>query len=195
MPSGVVKSGDSFLFSHQVRLDDIRLVITDVDGVLTDGGIYYDATGECLKRFHVRDGLGIRMLEECGIRVAVLSGRDSPTLRKRVSDLGVSFFQFGVKDKALACRQLMAQAGVSLEQTACIGDDTIDLPAFAACGLSFAVADAPEYVQWQASHVLSKQGGEGAFRELSDRILAAQGMEHVFNSAEGFCSVMNKVAQ
>ncbi|MEF8699653.1 MAG: 3-deoxy-manno-octulosonate cytidylyltransferase [Candidatus Accumulibacter sp. UW27] len=176
-------------------LADVRLVITDVDGVLTDGGIYYDASGECLKRFHVRDGLGIRLLEECGIRVAVLSGRDSATLRKRVADLGVTLFRFGVKDKALACRQLMQETGVARAQTACIGDDSIDLPAFASCGLAFAVADAPRYVQRRASTVLSTPGGQGAFRELADAILLAQGREDVFASAEGFASVMARMAQ
>lgn len=181
--------------ASQPGLADIRLVITDVDGVLTDGSIFYDASGECLKRFHVRDGLGIRMLEENGVRVAVLSGRDSPTLRKRVADLGISFFKLGVKDKALACRELMMSAGVESFQTACVGDDTIDLPAFHACGLSFSVADAPEYVQRQSSRVLSKKGGEGAFRELSDQILAAQGKGHVFGSADGFLATMNKVVQ
>ena len=176
-------------------LADIRLVITDVDGVLTDGGIYYDATGECLKRFHVRDGLGMRLLEENGVRVAVLSGRDSPTLRKRVADLGITLYQFGVKDKHAACRELMEQAGVEVKQTVCIGDDSIDLPAFAACGLSYAVADAPVYVQARASAVLVKEGGKGAFRELADAILVAQGKEHVFGSAEGFSTVMGRVAQ
>ena len=176
-------------------LADIKLVITDVDGVLTDGGIYYDATGECLKRFHVRDGLGMRLLEENGVRVAVLSGRDSPTLRKRVADLGITLYQFGVKDKHAACRELMEQAGVEVKQTVCIGDDSIDLPAFAACGLSYAVADAPVYVQARASAVLVKEGGKGAFRELADAILVAQGKEHVFGSAEGFSTVMGRVAQ
>ena len=176
-------------------LADIKLVITDVDGVLTDGGIYYDATGECLKRFHVRDGLGMRLLEENGVRVAVLSGRDSPTLRKRVADLGITLYQFGVKDKHGACRELMAQAGVEVNQTVCIGDDSIDLPAFAACGLSYAVADAPVYVQARASAVLVKEGGKGAFRELADAILVAQGKEHVFGSAEGFSTVMGRVVQ
>jgi YrbI family 3-deoxy-D-manno-octulosonate 8-phosphate phosphatase len=126
-------------------------VITDVDGVLTDGGIYYNETGECLKRFHVRDGLGIRLLEECGVRVAVLSGRDSATLRKRVADLGVTLYQFGIKDKAAACRELMRQAGVTASETACIGDDSIDLPAFAACGISYTVAAAPDYVKANAT--------------------------------------------
>ncbi|MBX8513268.1 3-deoxy-manno-octulosonate cytidylyltransferase [Pseudomonas cichorii] len=176
-------------------LADIRLVITDVDGVLTDGGIFYDATGECLKRFHVRDGMGMRMLEENGVRVAVLSGRDSATLRKRVADLGVELCQFGIKDKKAACEQLMAAAGVTALQTACIGDDSIDLPAFAACGLSFAVADAPVYVQQQATHVLQRAGGTGAFREVSDSILIAQGKADVLGSAAGYASVMAKMAQ
>ncbi|HYQ53465.1 MAG TPA: 3-deoxy-manno-octulosonate cytidylyltransferase [Pseudomonas sp.] len=176
-------------------LADIRLVITDVDGVLTDGGIYYDATGECLKRFHVRDGMGMRLLEENGVRVAVLSGRDSATLRKRVADLGVTLCQFGVKDKLAACNQLMAEAGVTLEQTACIGDDCIDLPAFAACGMSFAVADAPVYVKAAATQTLASAGGTGAFREVADAILFAQGKEAVLGSAAGYAKVMAKMAQ
>jgi 3-deoxy-manno-octulosonate cytidylyltransferase (CMP-KDO synthetase) len=148
-----------FLDEAPESLADVRLVITDVDGVLTDGGIIYDETGECMKRFHVRDGLGIRLLEECGIRVAVLSGRDSATLRKRVADLGVSLHSFGVKDKAQACAALMQAAGVEPSQTVCMGDGTIDLPAFAACGLSYAVADAPDYVKQQATGVLALAGG------------------------------------
>lgn len=176
-------------------LADIRLVITDVDGVLTDGGIYYDATGECLKRFHVRDGMGMRLLEENGVRVAVLSGRDSATLRKRVADLGVTLCKFGIKDKLAACKQLMAEAGVKLEQTACIGDDCIDLPAFTACGMSFAVADAPVYVKAAASHTLNSAGGTGAFRELADAILFAQGKDKVLRTADGYAKVLNRMAQ
>lgn len=179
----------------QPTLADIRLVITDVDGVLTDGSIYYDATGECLKRFHVRDGLGIRLLEENGVRVAVLSGRDSATLRKRVEDLGIGLYQFGIKDKQAACRRLMAQAGVTALQTACIGDDSIDLPAFEACGMAFAVADAPIYIQQRATLVLQSKGGTGAFRELADAILIAQGKAQVLGSAEGYKAVMGQMAQ
>jgi 3-deoxy-manno-octulosonate cytidylyltransferase (CMP-KDO synthetase) len=184
---------------HQIQfapsLADVKLVITDVDGVLTDGGVYYDQSGECVKRFHIRDGLGIRLLEESGIRVAVLSGRDSATLRKRVADLGVTLFMFGVKDKAGACRALMAQADVQPAQTACIGDDSIDLPAFASCGLSYAVADAPTYVKARATAVLETRGGEGAFRELADAILSAKGKADVFCSSEGFATVMTGVTQ
>lgn len=176
-------------------LADIRLVITDVDGVLTDGGLFYDATGECLKRFHVRDGLGMKLLEQSGVRVAVLSGRDSAVLRKRVADLGLGLCLLGVKDKAAACRTLMEQAGVTALQTACVGDDSIDLPAFASCGLSFAVADAPEYVRRAATAVLQSKGGEGAFRELADAILRAQGKQGVYETAQGYAKVMSEMAQ
>ncbi|WP_447810720.1 3-deoxy-manno-octulosonate cytidylyltransferase [Pseudomonas putida] len=176
-------------------LADIKLVITDVDGVLTDGGIYYDATGECLKRFHVRDGMGMRLLEENGVRVAVLSGRDSATLRKRVGDLGITLCQFGVKDKMAACEQLMSEAGVTAKQTACIGDDCIDLPAFAACGMSFAVADAPSYVRAAATQTLEAFGGTGAFREVADAILFAQNKEAVLGTAAGYSTIMAKMAQ
>lgn len=179
----------------RLSLADVRLVITDVDGVLTDGGLFYDASGECLKRFHVRDGLGMKLLEETGVRVAVLSGRDSATLRKRVADLGLTLCMLGVKDKATACRELMAQAGVTAEQTVCIGDDSIDLPAFATCGLSYAVADAPIYVRQAARGVLQTPGGQGAFRELADAILVAQGKQNVIGSAEGYTGVMSAMAQ
>lgn len=179
----------------QATLAGVKLVITDVDGVLTDGGIFCNETGECLKRFHVRDGLGIRLLEKNGVRVAVLSGLDSAMLRKRVADLGVSLHQFGAKVKAAASRALMGQAGVTARETACIGDDSIDLPAFAACGLSYAVADAPTYVQARATGALTLSGGKGAFRELADAILLAQGKGHVFGSAEGYSSVMAGMAQ
>ena len=176
-------------------LADVRLVITDVDGVLTDGGLLYGAEGECLKRFHVRDGLGMRLLEESGVRVAVLSGRDSPALRRRIADLGLQLCMLGVKDKAEACRQLMAHAGVTAAQTACIGDDSIDLPAFEACGMSYAVPDAPAYVRQAASAVLHTSGGQGAFRELADAILVAQGRQAVLGSAEAYAQVMSAMAQ
>lgn len=190
-----IMSGGVDLLSSKPTLSDVKLVITDVDGVLTDGSIFYNESGECLKRFHVRDGLGIRLLEESGIRVAVLSGRDSATLRKRVADLGVSLCQFGVKDKFQACIDLMQQAGVSASQTVCIGDDSIDLPAFSACAMSYAVADAPDYVQRKATGILRHSGGTGAFRELADAILLAQGKSEVFASHEGFSHVMSGVAQ
>lgn len=176
-------------------LADIRLVITDVDGVLTDGGLFYDANGECIKRFHVRDGLGMRMLEENGVQVAVLSGRDSPALRRRLADLGITLFHLGVKDKYAASLALMEQAGVTSFQTACIGDDSIDLPMFEACGMSFAVADAAVHMRKAATSLLETKGGKGAFRELADQLLAAIGREENLGTADGYRAVMSLMVQ
>ena len=164
------------------KLQKIKLVITDVDGVLTDGLLHYDANGEAIKSFHVRDGLGIRMLMEHGIQVAVLSGRSSPILQKRMQDLGIKL-------------AILKQANVTPEQTAYIGDDSVDLPAFAVCGFSFAVADAAGYVQDCADYVLSLGGGKGAFREMSDMILTAQGKTEVYASAQGFLKTVENMAQ
>jgi len=171
-------------------LAHIKLVITDLDGVLTDGSLYYEATGECLKRFHVHDGLGIRMLEESGIRVAVVSGRDSPTLRKRMDDLKVSYTMFGVKDKAAACKALIEQAGVTALETACIGDDSIDFPAFEMCGVSFAGTDAPIYVRRAAGRALLLGGGCGAFREVVDLILRQKRRGSVYQSDQSYMEQM-----
>ncbi|OOF58339.1 KdsC family phosphatase [Rodentibacter myodis] len=179
----------------QQKLKNIKLVITDVDGVLTDGLLHYDANGEAIKSFHVRDGLGVKMLMDAGIQVAVLSGRDSAILRRRIADLGIKLFFLGKLEKETACFDLMKQAGVTPEQTAYIGDDSVDLPAFAICGLSFAVADAPIYVKNAVDHILSLEGGKGAFREMSDMILTAQGKSAVFNSAQGFLNVAKNMEQ
>lgn len=176
-------------------LADVRLVITDIDGVLTDGSIWYDESGECLKRFHVRDGMGLRMLIESGVAVAVVSGRDSATLRKRLADLGVSEFVLNVKDKAAACHQLMDKFGVNKSQTAFIGDDSIDLPAFEVVGWPIAVPDAEDYVRRAARMVLSKPGGHGAFRDFADALLAATGKGDVYASVKGYTAVMNKMSQ
>lgn len=177
------------------KLKKIKLVITDIDGVLTDGLLHYDANGEAIKSFHVRDGLGIRMLIESGIQVAVLSGRDSPILRKRIADLKIPHFILGKLEKESACFQLMQQNNVTAEETAYIGDDSVDLPAFAVCGLSFAVADAPQYVKTNADYVLQLGGGKGAFREMSDMILEAQGKSDVYATAKGFLKTVEKMTQ
>lgn len=176
-------------------LAKIKFVITDVDGVLTDGGFYYDANGEALKRFYVHDGLGIKMLLAAGIQVAVLSGGDSPILRKRISDLGIPLFLLGKMEKRSACLSLIEQAGVNAEETLYLGDDTLDLPAFEICGTSVAVADALPYIRAQADIVLTKNGGQGAFRELSDRLLREQGKADIFETADGFLKYVDKMAQ
>lgn len=177
------------------QLAKIKLVITDIDGVLTDGSLYYDAQGEALKYFNVKDGLGIKMLLACGIQVAVLSGGDTPILRRRIQDLGIPLFQLGKMSKRQACLDLMAEAGVTAEETAFLGDDTLDLPAFEVCGLAVAVGDAFDYMKEQADLVLTRAGGHSAFRELSDMILKAQGKEEVYATADGFMKVVEQMKQ
>lgn len=176
-------------------LSNIELIITDVDGVLTDGGIYYDENGECIKRFHVRDGLGIKLLQQAGVQVAILSGRDSKSLRKRISDLGISIFELGVKNKEVACKNIIKQAGTTKINTAYIGDDTIDLPAFVNCGLAVAVADAPEYIKAKCDLVLDTKGGFGALRELADKILIEQGKSKLLDDPSVFLKIHANVTQ
>lgn len=157
--------------SVEARLRNIRLVITDVDGVFSDGGLYYGPDGECLKRFHARDGLGVRLLQQAGIQVAVLSGRDCPALRRRLADLDITEAVLGQEDKRAALSGIMERCGVVAEEVAFIGDDIPDMEVFGLCGVSVTVADAPEYVKARADLVLECKGGLGAFRELVDEIL------------------------
>lgn len=152
-------------------LAGIRLIITDVDGVLTDGGLYYGPDGECIKRFHAQDGLGMVMLRKAGIRVAVLSGRDCPALRRRLNDLGIDMFRLGKVEKRAACESLLQEAGVSAHEALFIGDDLPDLDGFACCGLRVTVPNARDEVKRAADIVLQTQGGQGAFRELVDMLL------------------------
>lgn len=181
--------------SKKSLLSNIELVITDIDGVLTDGGIYYDEHGECMKRFHVRDGLGIKLLQQAGVKVAVLSGRDSKALRKRLADLGIDIFNLGVKNKEVACKDIIKQVGTTKANTLYIGDDSIDLPAFISCGLAVTVADAPEYVKSQCDLILDTQGGFGAFRELADKILMEQGNFKLLDDPSTFLKVHAAVTQ
>ena len=154
------------------RLKHVKLVVTDVDGVLTDGGLYYGPDGECLKRFNARDGLGVRLLQRAGIQVAILSGRDCPALRKRIEDLGVAEAVLGQQDKRSALAGIMERCGgVAAEEVAFIGDDVSDMKVFGLCGVSVTVKDAPEYVKNRADLVLEKRGGDGSFRELTEKIL------------------------
>lgn len=157
------------------RLRNIRLLVTDVDGVLTDGGLYYGPDGECLKRFHARDGLAVKRLQQAGIQVAVLSGRDCPALRKRLDDLGITERVLGQADKQTALSGIIERCGVAAQEVACIGDDIPDRELFGLCGLAVTVADAPAYVKARADLVLECKGGQGAFRELADKLLLEHG--------------------
>lgn len=183
------------LESEKSLLSNINLVITDIDGVLTDGGIYYDEHGECIKRFHVRDGLGIKLLQQAGIQVAVLSGKDSKSLRKRISDLGIDIFMLGIKNKEVACQEIIQRANTIKANTVYIGDDTIDLPAFISCGVAVAVADAPDYVKVKCDLVTDTKGGFGALRELADKILIEQGQSKLIEDPAAFLKIHADITQ
>jgi 3-deoxy-manno-octulosonate cytidylyltransferase (CMP-KDO synthetase) len=168
---GVDTPEDAQQVSRILQWRQIRGLLCDVDGVLTDGRLWYGPEGEQLKPFHARDGSAIQQLMQRGIAVAVVSGRDSPALRRRMADLGIRHGVLGQPDKAAACRQIAAELGLVLETLAYVGDDSLDLPGMACCGWSFAVADAPEAVQLSARSVLRSRGGEGAIREVAELLL------------------------
>lgn len=152
----------------------VALLVLDVDGVLTDGRLWFNTEGEALKAFHVRDGLGIKLLRTAGVEVAVISGRSSPAVVARMQELGVSNVVQGVADKVAALGQLLRALGLPASRTACLVDDTSDLPLMHAVGLAAAVADAHPSVLAAARHVTATPGGHGAVREFCDWLLDAR---------------------
>ena len=154
-------------------LANIQLLILDVDGVLTDGRLYFGAKGEALKVFHVRDGHGIKLLMGAGVQVAAFSGRRSAATAARLRELGVPVVQ-GCSDKLAALHKLTQRLKVDPLNCACIVDDTPDLPLMSAVGLAAAVADAHPVVLSAAHWVAQSPGGRGAVRELCDAILRAR---------------------
>jgi 3-deoxy-D-manno-octulosonate 8-phosphate phosphatase (KDO 8-P phosphatase) len=156
------------------RARSVRLLALDVDGVLTDGRIYLSASGEELKVFHVRDGSGLVAVQRAGIVVAIVSGRDSAAVTRRAAELGVRHVRQGVSDKGAELDGLMAELGVGREATACVGDDTPDLPMLQRAGLAVAVADAHPAVLGMAHWVTPSPGGRGAVRDVCDLLLSAR---------------------
>ena len=157
------------------QLGSIQLLVLDVDGVLTDGGLWFDAEGQLSKRFDVRDGLGIRLLQQAGIDIAFLSGGQGGATEVRARQLGINHCLVGIKDKPAALTGLQNHVGVSVEQTAFVGDDLNDLAVRPVIGLLFAPADACQPVRRGADAVLGRRGGHGAVRELAERIVKARG--------------------
>ncbi|MGQ0429682.1 MAG: KdsC family phosphatase [Gammaproteobacteria bacterium] len=153
---------------------EVRLVILDVDGVLTDGRLWFGPGGETQKVFDVRDGYGIQRLLAAGIGVAVISGRRSEAVDARMRELGVKDVAQGVADKAQALAELLRRERIESKHVACLVDDTPDLGLMAAVGLPAAVADAHAEVLSAARHVTRARGGRGAVREFSDWLLAAR---------------------
>ncbi|ROR29762.1 KdsC family phosphatase [Inmirania thermothiophila] len=157
------------------RAAGIRLLVLDVDGVLTDGRLYVDEAGRETKAFHVRDGHGIKLAHRAGIAVALVSGRRSGAVDARAAELGIGHVCAGVEDKAAALARLCRETGIDAAAAACVGDDVVDLPMMAAAGLAVAVADAHPAVLARAHWVTSRPGGAGAVREVCDLLLAARG--------------------
>jgi 3-deoxy-D-manno-octulosonate 8-phosphate phosphatase (KDO 8-P phosphatase) len=152
----------------------IRLAVFDVDGVFTDGRLYYGADGIELKAFHTRDGHGIKQLIRSGVQVAVISGRRSDAVTRRMQELGIAHVFQGCDDKLPVFEKLLAQLDIAAEETAYVGDDSPDLPLIQRAGLGIAVSDAHPSVRAAAQLTTRAAGGEGAVREVCDLILAAR---------------------
>jgi 3-deoxy-D-manno-octulosonate 8-phosphate phosphatase (KDO 8-P phosphatase) len=158
----------------QAALRSVRILVLDVDGVLTDGRLYYGPKGEQLKVFHVRDGYGIKKIQEAGITVAIISGRRSEAVARRARELGIRHVAQGVDDKSAALARLSKARKIPVAHCACIGDDTPDVPMLEACGVGIAVADAHPDALAAAALVTRTRGGHGAVREVCDWLLAAR---------------------
>ena len=158
----------------QPALARVRLLILDVDGVLTDGRLFYGPKGELLKAFHVRDGHGIKQVAAAGIAVAIISGRKSAAVARRAKELGIRYVIQGANDKLAALRKLAKARRVSLDECACVGDDTPDAPILAAAGVGVAVADAHPDALAVADLITTRPGGHGAVREVCDWLMMAR---------------------
>lgn len=158
-----------------LKAQDIRVVFFDVDGVLTDGGLYFSEHGETLKRFHTLDGHGLKLLQRANITPVVITGRDSAALRLRLAALGITHAHFGTEDKLPAAQTTLGTLGLDWSDAAAMGDDWPDLPVMIRCKFACAPPLAHAEVLAQAHHVTRATGGGGAVRELCDLLLVASG--------------------
>jgi 3-deoxy-D-manno-octulosonate 8-phosphate phosphatase (KDO 8-P phosphatase) len=160
----------------RARVERVKLLVLDVDGVLTDGRLFYHDDGTESKTFDVRDGHGIKMLGSADIETAIISGRSCPSVDKRAADLGIKAAVQGVKDKVPILEKLLSKRGLEPGEAAFVGDDVVDLPVMNRVGLAIAVADASEYLFDAAHYVTLAPGGRGAVREVAELILGVQGL-------------------
>lgn len=158
-----------------LKAQGVRVAFFDIDGVLTDGGLFMSDQGESLKRFNILDGLGIKLLQKAGITPAVITGRDSKALRGRLAALGVTHTHFGTEDKRPAAEKTLETLGLAWHEAAAIGDDWPDLPVLTRCGFAAAPANAHAEVRARVAHVTQAAGGHGAAREFCDLLLVASG--------------------
>jgi 3-deoxy-D-manno-octulosonate 8-phosphate phosphatase (KDO 8-P phosphatase) len=163
------------------RLARLKLMVFDVDGVLTDGSLWYGEQGEMFKRFNALDGHGLKMLTTSGIKVVLMTGREGPIVDRRAAELGLGDVLQNVRDKGAALSALIARDSLSAQDCGFMGDDLIDLPAMQLAGFAASVPQAPSYVHQAAHWVATASGGAGAVRECCDLILASQGrLGHFF---------------
>ena len=155
------------------RCKKIKLLLLDVDGVMTDGRLYYGPKGEVFKAFFARDGYGMKLWHEAGFKSGIISGRDSYAVRFRAAELKISFVYQGNDDKIASFDKLITEAKMPNEEIAFVGDDTLDIPVFERVGLAIAVADAHDEVKAAAHYVTKTRGGRGAVREVIDMLLKA----------------------
>jgi 2-dehydro-3-deoxyphosphooctonate aldolase (KDO 8-P synthase) len=161
--------------SLEEDLKKVRLIIFDVDGVLTDGGIIFGTGGLEIKSFNVRDGHGIKIAKRCGLDIALVTGRTSEVVHRRAQDLGIERVYQGVWDKKPVLAQLMTELNLTSDQVAVMGDDIVDIPLMRRAGVGFTVPEAPEEVRREAAYVTRYGGGRGAAREMVEIVLKAQG--------------------
>ncbi len=153
----------------------VRLMIFDVDGVMTDGSLHYSDSGEEIKVFNSRDGHGIKMLKASGVKLAIITGRTSRALAQRANQFNVDYLYQGVEDKLAVFQEILAHAGLTPEDCGYMGDDVVDLPVMRRVAFAVAVPDAPELVRQHAHYVTGLPGGRGAVREVCDLIMQVQG--------------------
>lgn len=156
------------------KAQPIKLLIMDVDGVLTDGRIYITAQGEEIKAFHTLDGHGLKMLQKTGVQLAIITGRDAPSVKIRSDNLGIDFYRAGVSDKRAVFLELLELTNLKANQCAYIGDDVVDLPVMTQVGLAVAVPEAHQLVKQHAHYITGAGAGAGAVRELCETIMQAQ---------------------
>lgn len=157
------------------RARRVRLMAFDIDGVMTDGRLYFSPAGDELKAFFSRDGLGLRMLAKSGVKLAIITGRDSPIVLRRAENLAIPLVRQGVEDKRAALAELLRDEGLDFAQAGYMGDDVVDLAVMAACAFSATVPDGHRLIRQQADYVASAAAGAGAVREVCEFLLQAQG--------------------
>lgn len=157
------------------KIKRIKLLLLDVDGVLTDGKIVYDGNGNEIKAFDVKDGHGIKLLLRSGVKVGIITSRESAVVAKRAEELGIAIVYQGAREKLFAFKEILSKVGLKEDDTAFIGDDLIDIPILRKVGFSAAVSDAVDEVKEVVDYVTTKRGGRGAVREVCELLLKVKG--------------------